>query len=179
MILFTPTVQHTGTHFLYAEVLGDFCTCVMQESVESSLKRKSPMNRLGDFTHYNIHTHFLDEKVSRFAPFLELPILIPMRHPARVYESWFRRKRKKIENCTKQFSNLINVAYPKNPMFLVIDHEDREKRLAEIASFLDISLKTDWQMGHGVVHETGNCDITDEMMSRVPDFVMDFYEEVK
>ena len=165
MIIFTPTVMHSGTHFLYADILRDFKTSVM-----GSETKEEPQN---------IHTHVLDEKLPRFPKYLDLPILVPMRHPARVYESWFRRKRKKIIDCDIQFGNMIDVVHPHNPMYLVIDHDERDKRLSEISDKLGVKLSTEWLMGHGIVHNTGNCDITDQMMDRVPDFVMDFYEEVK
>ena len=98
-----------------------------------------------------------------------------MRHPARVYESWVRR-RKNLEMLNNQFRNMVDIVHPHNPMYLVIDHEGRDERLKEINNVLGTDLKTDWSVW--TLKNTSDIPITGEMINRVPGFVTEFYENI-
>jgi hypothetical protein len=91
------------------------------------------------------------------------PGVVPMRHPALVYESWARREsqwaRHTPADLYTQFENLMQL--------------DQEFDLEYV--FVD---DTDW--GEPIsTHGNAHTAITPEMMDRVPDKVMDFYIRIR
>jgi len=91
------------------------------------------------------------------------PGLVPMRHPALVYESWQRRvnsgDKPNIDNLHKQFDNLIQL--------------DREFDLEYV--FVDDTSWGEPVSTHGNAHTT----ITPAMLDRVPGKVMAFYIRIR
>lgn len=81
---------------------------------------------------------------------------VPVRHPARVYESW-RRRGRPIAGCTQQYRNLISLSQ---------------------GTELDYVLVEDMKGTPITIFHTHNAEITDEMRRMVPDFVMDWYREI-
>ena len=88
--------------------------------------------------------------------------VVPMRHPALVYESWRRRSnmlRHTPSHCTQQFDNLIEL--------------DREFDLRYV--FVE---DTTW--GEPIsTHGNAQTTITPEMLKAVPDKVMVFYNAIR
>lgn len=89
--------------------------------------------------------------------------IVPMRHPALVYESWRRREngqsRHEPHHLTQQFDNMIQLDSEFDLQYVFID-------------------ETNW--GEPVsTHGNAHTAITPEMMDRVPGKVMDFYIRIR
>jgi len=160
-MIFIPTVMHSGTRFLHQLIGWPVQTLAKAQFVDGTI----------------IHCH-MDTRSEKFTRALTCPIVVPMRHPARIYESWARRnfKSKHPEKLEAQFRRMIREVHPHSPTYVVIDHEDRDLHLKRLNDRFGLALKTDWCP----VSEKGTSDveITRKRMARVPDFVMDFYEEI-
>jgi len=82
---------------------------------------------------------------------LDYPIIIPLRHPYLVQESWVRRG-KPLSELIENFKLLINELDPLNPLYLPIDVENRQDYLDEINKKLDLDLRTNWSIVNSKKH---------------------------
>lgn len=76
-------------------------------------------------------------------------LVVPMRHPMSVAQSWANRGKPIVEHpvhepMIKLFRNLIEHIVPLNPLYLPVDVPDREKYLAKLSKAVGRELKTSW-----------------------------------
>lgn len=84
----------------------------------------------------------------------DCPIIVPMRHPFLVEESWRRRgKGTPIES----FSLLINEVDKKDPYYIAIDSPERDIHLARLNKGLGLKLVNNWEVKNSK-HKTYDLD---------------------
>lgn len=88
-----------------------------------------------------------------------MPLVIPMRHPFRVEESW-KRRGLDVSELVSCFQTLIERFLPLEPYILPIDSPKREEALQALSEGVGIDLKTDWEVVHGIVG-THDLDLAD------------------
>lgn len=120
------SVQHTGTRFLLHHL-----NCTGEHTYPNNMR--------------NVHSRLRDERG-----------IIPLRHPARVYESWVRRDRD-LAFLEQQYRCMI----------------------CELKGY-DLTYVDVERSGDPVAAQTGvgKTEVTKRMQARVPAFVMDWYEYV-
>ena len=102
---------------------------------------------------------------------LDHPIIVPLRHPSLVEESW-RRRGKSTTDLRENFRLLVDEIDPLNPLYLPIDVPDRQTYLDRINSELGLNLVTDWGVVNSQCH---TFDIARKESNIEPDFISRFY----
>lgn len=123
------SIQHTGTHFLADMFVPQYHWASLVERDERPTIHVGHISP-GQFPHI---LKLLDE----------IPVLIPVRHPYVVAESW-KRKNKPIGELVIAYK-LLNQIKDKTPYYLAVDSLEREQQLAEINCKLQLNLQTDWE----------------------------------
>jgi len=148
-----PTVQHTGTRFLVSLFPPGMAKSRHTTAAEMPIIRVL----LG-----------------------EQPGLVPMRHPARVYASWARRENteRRKTGLDDQWRNLIALDAEFDLTYFHVDGGNREMELAKLRVFHKNrqSVTSDWEPVGATAKQ--NSPITEEMISAVPAFVLNFYETI-
>lgn len=126
-----PTIQHTGTKFLAKLFPQHYHWASFQEDTSD----KVDVLYLGHLTINSI------EAIKR----LDCPVLVPLRHPYLVAESWMRRN-KPINQLAQNFCLLINEIDNKDPYYLPIDVENKQDYLDKINAGLNLNFSTDWKV---------------------------------
>lgn len=133
------SIRHTGTNFTIQ---------LFRNAGWKETHLNSPS--LEDRTVYHAHM----EKPGQIDRAIELsrrmPLIIPMRHPYMVEESWKRRCQHAPDiyntaNLVSQFRVLEDRFLPFNPFILPVDSPSRCLSLAKIAQATDTVLRTTWQ----------------------------------
>jgi len=120
-MIVVPSVHHTGTKLVFDEILRD---------VPSLHKQRIHMEpKFLDWLHGIIGTG--------------AQIIVPLRHPRIVAIGW-KLRAKRLEELDEQWKILKEEIDPYNPYYLPIEHEDRDKWLAQIATGIGRSLGTNW-----------------------------------
>lgn len=128
MIYTIPTIQHTGTKLL-AKLFGDVHWASFYEDIGD---RESALY-LGHLTINSV------EAIKK----LKHRMIIPLRHPYLVAESW-RRRNKPLDELADNFRLLVDEIDPYNPLYLPIDVENRQEYLDKINKELGLDLRTEW-----------------------------------
>lgn len=123
-----PTIQHTGTKFI-ASMFKYHQAGFLEED-------------LGDTMHVG---HISLGQIVNIEALLDegLPVVIPLRHPYLVYESWIRRD-KQIHELVTNWHLLVDRIDKYNPYYVAIDSRDREDMLDDVNRGLGLRLETDW-----------------------------------
>ena len=137
------SVQHTGTIF----VLKLFNNQYHQAKLDEIPDRPS------------IHVGHISDKNIQAIKSLEVPLIVPFRHPEYVAESW-RRRGKCLGILKHAYMLLMEEIEPLNPYYLAVDSPKRENQLNEINESLGLRLKTDWKPQNSVT-ETYNLSKTE------------------
>jgi hypothetical protein len=98
---------------------------------------------------------------------LEMPLIVPLRHPYRVEESW-KRRGKSVAELVSCFDTLAEKFAPLRPCFMPVDSPRREEALQELSGELGVELSTDWAVVHG---EAGTHSLALEDLSPSPPVV--------
>lgn len=161
-----PTIQHTGTKLL-AKMFGDIHWASFIEDIGD----REDVLYLGHLTANSI------EAIKR----LNNPILIPLRHPYLVAESWIRRG-KPLTELAENFRLLVNELDPLNPLYLPIDVDNRQDYLDNINKELGLSLETNWaienskKMTYNLSHKDLSPDqIIIDLVNDIEGFIKRFY----
>ena len=137
------SIQHTGTIF----VLKLFNNQYHQAKLDEIPDRPS------------IHVGHISDKNIQAIKSLEVPIIVPFRHPEYVAESW-KRRGKCLGILKHAYILLMNEIDPLNPYYLAVDSPKRDDQLNEINESLGLRLKTDWKPQNSVT-ETYNLSKTE------------------
>lgn len=161
-----PTIQHTGTKFLYKLFPEGYTHCSLIEDID-----QDNVLYVG---------HLTANSVDRIKE-LPYPMLIPLRHPYLVAESWVRRG-KPLSELADNFRLLVNELDPLNPLYLPIDVDNRQDYLDKINKDLGLSLSTNWNVENSkeTTYNLSHKDLTPEpiMVDLVEDiegFIKRFY----
>ena len=161
-----PTIQHTGTKLL-ARMFGDIHWASFNENTDD---RESVLY-LGHLTVNSI------EAIKR----LSHPIIVPLRHPYLVAESWQRRG-KPLTELVDNFRLLVNEIDKLDPHYLPVDIKDRDRYLDLINRDLGLNLSTEWKVVNSV-KRTYNIDrkdlspneIVKDLVKEIEPFLSRFY----
>ncbi len=74
---------------------------------------------------------------------MDIPIVVPVRHPFAVAKSWLARGRP-LDEMLRQYELLINVVDAANPLYLPLDSEFRDRYFTRLRLKVDLKLSTDW-----------------------------------
>jgi hypothetical protein len=97
------------------------------------------------------HGHMIKEaQIARAEELaLEMPLVIPFRHPYRVEHSWNARARPLPEmfDC---YRTLLERFLPLRPYFMPVDSDRREEALQRLSEGVGARLTTDWSVVNGM-----------------------------
>ena len=161
MIIVLPTIMHTGTFLLIDDVFKWFKHIGCAQEPE------------GDCV---IHCHTTNSFFYEVASCMDKhPVVSPIRHPARVLESFKRRNHLNYRVFREQFGCMADLVEGRDVFYIHIDEPDlRDAELARINNELGLKLKTDWPLVN-CVGKTHDIKLTKEMMDEIPQWIMDFY----
>jgi hypothetical protein len=134
MFVFIASVHHTGTQFAQKlfEDLGYIGT------------DKTP-KEAGNSVNYFHRSHIAPSILTELKMWLEIgvPIVVPMRHPWAVVQSWLARK-KALKQLMEQYELLFRLVDTYPVLYLPLDTMDREVYLHHLRLECDPLLTTNW-----------------------------------
>lgn len=74
----------------------------------------------------------------------DFPIIVPLRHPKRVFLSWQRRG-KPTGHCIQEWKNIIEIVDKYNPYYLPVDSQSREFYLEKIQDKFGLGFDVTWE----------------------------------
>jgi hypothetical protein len=175
--------MHTGTHLLSRQVFNDFADAplYMVDGVDYQMRV-----HLTDFSHDKMHKWIGKD----------IQIVSPMRHPARVMESFRRRDRKLRPEDKPEGLNILpgqdfesqweNLRYYNSQCEInyihIDDLENRDNQVKELGEKIGYDLTCSWPLSikeSGASHGTHDLEITQELINQVPDWILDYYETLR
>ena len=83
-------------------------------------------------------------------------VVVPIRHPVKVAESW-KLRNYDLAALDEQWRTLVDVVAPHDPIYLPVDHPDRNLYLDVLNERMGLDLQTDWKpVGGRLPHEILN-----------------------
>lgn len=110
-----------------------------------------------------------------------LPIIVSLRHPISVALSW-RSREDSVEKMFDQWAYLVQIIAVSKPLFLPVDHPEKQEYLDELSRYVGKPLETDWKKyGNRPVTppaelSSGEIDQCNQLVATT--FLSDFYEDV-
>ena len=134
MQVFVASVHHTGTQF----------TQKLFTDLDYEITDKTP-KEAGNSRNYFHRCHISDSVMTELKLWLQLgiPIIVPLRHPPVVAESWLARA-KPMAEMLRQWQILIDVVDLYEPLYLPLDSPNRDSYFTNLRLKTDLKLKTDW-----------------------------------
>jgi hypothetical protein len=133
------SIPHTGTYF------------TIKLFTDAGFSDGSLFHQARGIGPHIYHGHMLKaaqiERAAELA--LEMPLIIPFRHPYRVEHSWNLRGRP-LSEMFQCFRTLLERFAPLKPYFVPIDSQKRGEILENISESLGVRLKTDGSVVNGV-----------------------------
>jgi len=175
-IVICPSVQHTGHNFMVRRIFEPYY-------IPHPPNRPLP----DDDRNYMLTGHFNDNHNFDWNGLSQkFPVYMPLRHPARVLESFMRRNTVASSEAAFRSHWRAMMAFvkqcPTKIYYLHLDSALRCHQAGSILKSLDINDKTvDWSVTEetGSKQGTHDLELTGELIKRVPKFFIDFYEETK
>ena len=170
MIIACPSVPHTGHHFLKNRIFKEWTPCSPACVIES--------DNSVIMAHFDIEFMDVWRRVVK-----EMPVIIPLRHPARSRVSFERRGTlgSDVVGHLHQWARLMEIDRIAEDVtyFHLDDNEIRETQIKAICSRFNIDHAIDWSVNaeSGSKCGTHDLEITDSMMKSVPSEFIDFYLE--
>ena len=144
MIVVVVSVPHSGTQFVFKQLLG---------WLEPEIRNPA---RSAD-KHGKIWFHVDPDRLVELRSLTDYPWIVPMRHPLRIGESW-KGRHKRLDRLVELLEIQRNFVHQFNPLYLPIDAANRQDFLTEINQRLGTELETDWAN----FTSTGHWDWLDE-----------------
>ena len=172
MILGVPSIMHSGTHLLRYEILKPFADYPHHPVIEG--------------VHYHRGGHPITAMKTQVEGWMSSSdfIVSPMRHPARILQSFISRKRPinydiyEGSDYESQWRNFIEF-YNKYDISLIHidDEENRDEQVINFSNKIGIYLTPNWPVTKrtGCFQGNHNLELTDELINKVPSWIMDFY----
>ena len=129
------SVHHTGTQFVEQVILYKFKN--IGNSTSAHIKG-IPKGR--NMTRVHCELAYV-RSLEWWCP--QYPIIVPMRHPQKVFESWKVRE-KNLDHLVRQYHILKKLVAPYNPYYLPIDVFERETWLENINARFGLDIQTNW-----------------------------------
>jgi hypothetical protein len=130
------------------------------------------------------HGHMIKEtQIARAEELaLEMPLVIPFRHPYRVAHSWNMRG-KPLDEMFRCYEAFVERFLPLKPYLMPVDSDRREEALQRISDGVGVRLTTDWSVVNGMksTHKLKLEDIPPpskklvELVSRLEPVMADLY----
>ena len=141
MIILAPTIQHTGSYFLVKHLLADFEQRNLKDGVEDG-------SVTFDHTLPSKHERWLEIIHGLREKRINFHTIVPLREPHKIFISWQRRGRD-FQELIDQVEYMVALQDEIRPLFLPIDHKDRQDYLDVINKATGLNLETDWHIVHG------------------------------
>lgn len=141
-VIVVPTVHHTGTKFVYNDLLGALSELSPQGPEDvMQLTRKEIEERP---FRQKVRIHCEECFVGNLRKWCkEFPSIVPLRHPRTMAKAWKFRD-KSLDWLNKQWGVLQEEVDIYEPLYLPLDVPDRDLYLSRINFSLGLNLKTDW-----------------------------------
>lgn len=137
MFVLCVSVHHTGTQFVQK----------LFEDAGYIATDKTP-KEAGNSCNYFHRCHMAPSVMTELNDWLKLtddmPLVIPLRHPVEVLQSWLVRKKqpKQLMEQWKILVDYVDIKY--EPLYLPLDHDDRDHYFTNLRLKTDLGLKTNW-----------------------------------
>lgn len=160
--IFLPTIMHTGTQFCRYELFP-------KEIFAKNNELKGCHVDDAGIKNY-IRNELTEEYV----------VVVPIRHPLRVYHSFLKRNKGKKE-FMEQWTNMIKHIHPLNPWYIHMDlHEERQRDVQRLEKFLNYKfMKLDGGVEWTVVNSkagTHKMLLENLQTVEVPEEFIEYYE---
>ena len=136
MFVLCVSVHHTGTQFVQK----------LFEDIGYIATDKTP-KEAGNSCNYFHRAHIAPSIMTELNEWLKLtddmPLVIPLRHPVDVLQSWLVRS-KAPEQMMAQWKMLFDIDARYSPLYLPLDHDDRDAYFTNLRLKTDLKLKTTW-----------------------------------
>lgn len=168
MIVCLPTIMHTGTQLMVYGLFKEF----------TQAKPDTYWKFDGDII---VYKHVGKDLYGDWFGLLRNPIVVPLRHPARVLES-FQRRGRNIEHYLEQWEVMINEVHRLNPMYIHIDSNIRDSQVNAISKVIGKDLNIDWSeviRGRPGTEGTHNMELPGRMPELIPQHFIDFYQDTR
>ena len=135
MIIVVPSIPHTGTMFVYHEILKE----IPQEI-------RNPKKGPG-----KIQIHIYQDRMDELYSLSAYPWIVPLRHPEKVAITWKSRE-KDLAELREFWWRLLDLVDSFEPHYLSIDAPNRNAQLAKINESIGLNAQTDWPIvaSHGL-----------------------------
>ena len=130
MIVVVTSIPHTGTQFVFHQVLS-WLGPEIRNPVRSEKK------------HGKIWIHSEPHRLQELESLKDYPWIVPMRHPLRVGESWKGRK-KNLSTLLELYRIQRKFVDKFGPLYFPIDSPKRQIFLDRINERLGTQIETDW-----------------------------------
>lgn len=180
MIIISPSVKHCGHHFLRYRILEPYFTG-WPPHTQIPYEDKN----------YCLYGHFEHNNTNNFNTLWNnyggmTTAVIPLRHPARVLESY--RRRSTVQSREGEFMQewryMMDITQNfKDVWWFHLDDNDLREEQAHAIQFdlLGQAVDIDWSVNKktGSKKDTHDLTITNELLKDIPQSFIDFYEEKK
>ncbi len=129
------SVWHTGTRFMQRELFIDFNF----SPIRVGFPKQATM----------IHMEKRHRKVLEDRLYSCDYVVVPLRHPVNIWRSW-KARHKPLDLLREQLQILTELVAPVRPIYLPLDHSEREWYLSELNSRMDADFQTEFPV---VKHE--------------------------
>lgn len=135
MFVFIGSVHHTGTQF----------TQKLFEDIGYVGTDKTP-KEAGNSCNYFHRCHLSDSIMTELNNWLheDVPLIVPLRHPVEVMHTWLRKRDKPLEVMLRQWQILYEHVDSFKPLYLPMDHAERDRYFTNLRLKTDLKLITDW-----------------------------------
>lgn len=160
-----PSIRHSGTRLLMKKIFKGW-------------KAANPLDPRFKAGNYMIAGHVYPPSLDYMIGYMEnYPIVVPLRHPSRVWKSFADRDMSYDFFCDHWY-NMIKFVDILSPNYIHIDVIDRrDDDLLKVEQKFGIELQHDWTIDDTVC-DKGNAtmNITHKDTIKMPNFILDFYE---
>ena len=130
MIVVVTSIPHTGTQFVWNQILG-----WLGPEIRNPARSQNK--------HGKIWIHSEPGRLDELATLSDYPWIVPMRHPLRVGESWKGRS-KNLDKLVELYRIQQKFINKFDPLYLPIDATNRQYFLDKINERLGTLIETDW-----------------------------------
>lgn len=163
--------MHTGTHFCRHGLFSEFARANAGED--------SPDENV------IVNVHVMPHDVERLHKELargEAIIVVPLRHPARVYHSFLNRGKTK-EMFIEQWDNMMNIIAPHKPFYIHLDLPERRQEVDVIEQAIGMKLpvsdsEEEWKVFNSRA-SSYNMSLDEFPTDEIPSKYIDFYESTR
>jgi len=174
------TIPHTGTTFIMKMLFRDG---IAQHPFHEAHK----IIDLPEQGYY--FSHLFSKHLDTIHRYLKETdhVIVPLRNPRDVYVSWYLRNQIEydedgdeidiakfpVDKFEEAWENLVKMDTDFNPLYLVVDGENKEAQLQTINDTLGISLTTDWTPENASKYTQ---EQRDAVVYTPPQWITDFYQ---